>query len=294
MTVQFKRVQHGAYGYDVGLSGRALLTAVTICCSLGFLLVGYDNGVMGGVIDTAAFDRTFKDPSAATTGNIVSLYEIGCFLGAMSTFVIGKPFGRRRAIMFGAVWMVVGAIIQAASTSVGVMILGRVVCGLGMGIINSTVGVLQAEMSPAISRGQLIAIDLVILNCGIVLSYWIDYGFNYSGLTGNVTWRVPLALQCVFILGIFLVACIIPDTPRWYATVGRNDEARTVLARLRGKDEDDVQVQAEFEDIVNAMEHERATEAKGWKALIAPGGGWKDDNLRTRRRLLLACFIQVS
>jgi sugar porter (SP) family MFS transporter len=252
----------------------------------------YDNGVMGGIVNTPAFEASFNTTDPGTLGNIVSLYELGCFAGAMSTFLIGSYLGRRRSIMLGALWLLAGAIIQAACSTVGVMIAGRIIAGVGMGIVNATVPVLQAEMSPALTRGQLVGIDLVILNCGIVLSYWVDYGFNYSGLTGAVTWRVPLALQCVFIVAIFLFASILPDTPRWYASQDRKGEALAVLARIRNKSDQDEGVQAEFNDIQETIAHENAAKKAGWLSLIKPGKGWSDDNLQTRKRLALACFIQ--
>ncbi|PWN21507.1 MFS general substrate transporter [Microstroma glucosiphilum] len=212
----------------------------------------------------------------------------------MSTFFIGGILGRRLTIIVGSIWMLIGAIIQTFSSSVGVVIFGRIVSGIGMGLINASVPVYQAEMSPALSRGQLVAIDLVVLNCGIALSYWCCYGFNFSGLQGNVTWRVPIALQCVFIVGIFLIALILPDTPRWYATRNRNAEALTVLARLRGKPEDSCEILEEFNDIQATILHEAMSKKSGWLSLVKPSDGWKDDVLRSRRRLFLACFIQAA
>ena len=113
-----------------------------------------------------AFNATFNNPDANTIGNIVSLYEIGCFIGALATFVVGDFLGRRRTILLSSLFMIAGAIIQGASSTVGVMIAGRIISGLGMGAINSTVPILQAETAPAISRGQLVAIDLTVLNIG--------------------------------------------------------------------------------------------------------------------------------
>lgn len=246
------------------------------------------------MIETPAFKKTFKNPSPDTIGNIVSIYEIGCFFGAMSTFVIGNPLGRRLTILFGSFWMFFGAIMQAGSSSVGVMIFARIVTGFGMGIINSTVPILQSEMSPAWSRGQLVAVDLMILNCGIALSYWVDYGFAFSSIKGAIAWRLPVALQLVFIVGIVFAALILPDTPRWYIATGREDAGLNVLARLKDRPEDDAEVVQEFQEIKRTVEHERATSRSGWLHLLTPGKGWKDDALRTRRRLLLACFIQAA
>lgn len=285
---------------DLNLRGPLLMATITSCCATGFLLVGYDNGVFGGLVNTEAFDRTFNiDPSTDGNliGNIVSLYEIGCFFGALSTFIIGDYLGRRRTILTGSAWMLAGAILQAASSSVGALIAGRIICGIGMGIINATVPVLQAETSPAISRGKLVAIDLTVLNCGIVISYWIDYSFNFGGLGGsNVSWRVPIALQCIFIVIIALVALVIPDTPRWYLKKGRVEDATRVLERLANEPRTSEKVRQQLFEIESALDHERheAEKVKGISRIIAPGGGWRDDNLRTRRRILLACFIQAA
>lgn len=289
-----RRISNDYFGIDIGLKGRPLLAVITASCAAGFSLVGYDNGVFGGILGTTSFNATFDNPDANTVGNIVSLYEIGCFVGALSTFVIGDVLGRRRTILIGSLFMIAGAVIQAACNSVGIMILGRIVSGLGMGAINSTVPILQAETSPAVSRGQLVALDLTVLNIGIVVSYWVDYAFNYSGLTGTKTWRVPIALQCVFIVVLMVCTLIIPDTPRWLASKGREAEAIAVLERLHNKSVDSEEVQESFAGIQQALGHERAASSTGWKSLIAPGGGWKDDQIQTRKRLLLACFIQAA
>ncbi|SPO31343.1 probable sugar transporter [Ustilago trichophora] len=283
-----RRIHNDYFGVDIGLRGNWLLTVITASCAAGFSLVGYDNGVMGGLIGLGEFKTTFKNPDANTIGNIVSLYEIGCFVGALATFVVGDFLGRRRTILISSLFMIAGAIIQAACSSVGIMILGRIISGLGMGAINSTVPILQAETSPAISRGQLVALDLTVLNIGIVVSYWVDYAFGFSGLTGSKIWRIPIALQCVFIAILMVCTLIIPETPRWLASKGREAEAIAVLERLHNASIDSPEVQKSFAGIQQALEHERAASNTGWNALFA------SDRIQTRKRLFLACFIQAA
>ncbi|KAJ9475440.1 putative Sugar transporter STL1 (putative) [Pseudozyma hubeiensis] len=283
-----RRISNDYFGVDVGLRGKALLSVITASCAGGFLLVGYDNGVMGGIVGLGEFNKTFNNPDANTIGNIVSLYEIGCFIGALATFVVGDFLGRRRTILISSLFMIAGAIVQAASSTVGVMIAGRIISGLGMGAINSTVPILQAETSPAVSRGQLVALDLTVLNIGIVLSYWVDYAFGFSGLVGSKVWRIPLALQCVFIVILMLTTLIIPDTPRWLAKKGRHEEAIAVLERLHNASIDSPEVQQSYAGIQQALEHERAAANTGWSALVA------NDSIQTRKRLFLACFIQAA
>ena len=151
-------------------------------------------------------------------------------------------------------------------------------------------------MSPATSRGKLVAIDLTILNVGIVLSYWIDYAFNFSGSLAekDLAWRLPIALQLIFVVLIVFITFAIPETPRWLIKRGRVEDATRVLERLHDQPRSSAKVMADLHGIQSALEHEQheAHKVSGIAHLVAPGGGWKDDSLRTRRRLLLACFIQ--
>lgn len=155
----------------IQLEGRALLSAVTTLTCMGFLLIGFDNGLMGGLVGATAFNDTFNKPGATMIGLIVAIYEgmkfsshsgisadlglatVGCFFGAVVTSIIGETLGRKKSIAIGIVIMVVGALVQATAYSRAHLIVARIVSGVGMGFINSTVPVLQAEFSPKATRG---------------------------------------------------------------------------------------------------------------------------------------------
>lgn len=100
-------------------------------------------------------------PSANMQATMTSVYNIGCFVGAMSTVWTGDFFGRPRQILVGSTVIAVGAVIQAASYSVAQMMVGRVVAGLGTGMNTATAGVWQAETSKMRSRGKLVIIQMV-------------------------------------------------------------------------------------------------------------------------------------
>lgn len=57
------------------LQGKALLLTVSLLTSLGFMLIGYDNGLMGGLVNAPAFQDTFDNPSANMIGTIVAIFE---------------------------------------------------------------------------------------------------------------------------------------------------------------------------------------------------------------------------
>jgi len=214
-----------------------------------------------------------------------SQYEIGCCVGAIATAVVGERLGRRKCIGVGALLMLAGAGIQAGVSSTGPMIAGRIVSGLGMGFINSTCPVILAEAAPSATRGRFLAAQLSCLNFGIFLAYWT--GFGFSNVSGSIAWRIPVALQCAFIVPIGLLTLIVPESSRWLAAHGKQEESLRSISRLMGRDVDDVAVRQQYEDIMGTVELEQAIGTGSWKALL------KDDDLQNRKRFLIACGIQI-
>ncbi|EWG40790.1 hypothetical protein FVEG_03064 [Fusarium verticillioides 7600] len=268
------------------LQGQSLILTVSVLTSLGFMLIGYDNGLMGGLVNTTAFKDTFDSPDSDMIGVIVAIYEIGCFFGAIFSSIWGEKLGRRRSVFIGCVFLIIGAVLQAASYTRAMMIVGRIVAGVGMGTVNSTVPVMQAEFSPKSSRGIFVCAQLSTLNFGIFLVYWIDYAL--SSHTGSYAWRVPVILQCVPILAIMGLLFVIPETPRWLAAHDRPEECLKVLARIQGTSTDDPQVQVLHSVITQTVAYETSVGAGSWKDLL------KEDSIKSRKRLLLACFLQAA
>ena len=135
-----------------GQSGRMLQVLITIVAVTDFLLFGYDQGVMSGIISAPAFLRAFPevDGDSNYEGFVVSIYAVGCFLGACFTFVLGDKLGRRKSIFLGATIMIVGVIIQVATVppsggATAQFIVGRCLTGVGNGINTSTIPTYQAE-----------------------------------------------------------------------------------------------------------------------------------------------------
>ena len=117
---------------------------------------------------------------------------------------------------------------------------------------------------------------------------WVDFGFVFGGgVQGSAVWRSPLALQAVFPLVTFAILPFIPESPRWLASKGRNDEVRVVVARLEGKGyraESDVVI-AHSRLIIEAAQHEAEIEAS-WLDLFRNG------ELKNLRRMLLGAIPQ--
>jgi MFS family permease len=135
-----------------GKSGKALQFLVAIIATTDFLLFGYDQGVMSGIISADPFTKAFPEVKGDSTyeGFVVAIYAVGCFLGACFIFFAGDRLGRRNSIFLGASVMIVGVIIQITCVPVGSgataqFIVGRCITGVGNGINTSTVPTYQAE-----------------------------------------------------------------------------------------------------------------------------------------------------
>ncbi len=127
--------------------------------------------------------------------------------------------------------------------------------------------------------------QLTTLNFGITLVYWIDYAFSTS--TSSYAWRVPVILQCIFLIPMLFAITLLPESPRWLAAHDRQAESLVVLRRLRGHRLDDEDVQKLHSDIVTAAAEEASMNAGSWCSLL------RADKIHSRRRLLIACAIQA-
>lgn len=239
-----------------GLSGRPLSLAVSTIATTGFLLFGYDQGVMSGIISSPVFNDYFPETRDSTMqGLVTAIYEIGCLIGAVFILGVGDLLGRRRAIILGGIIMVLGTIIQVTCkrghAQLAQLIIGRIVTGVGNGINTSTIPTYQAECSKTSNRGLLICIEGGIIAFGSLIAYWIDYGASYG--PDDLVWRFPIAFQIVFAL-IFSTAMIwLPDSPRWLLTHERYEEAEMTIAALRGYEVDSEETKVERDIILDSI-----------------------------------------
>lgn len=271
------------------LNGPILVGVITSVCSAGFLLFGYDQGVMSGVVISSIWKSQMGNPSTLMIGTITALYDVGAVVGAIAAAFTAEPMGRKRTLIFGSVILLLGAVLMSASYERVQFMVARVVTGIGIGYITSVTPVYQSEISSAAQRGWQVCCQLTTMLVGLMLAYWINYGFFFYN--SSVQWRFPLAFQCVFAVYIVVVTAFLPDTPRWLM---RHDESPErglrVLASLRGKAIDHPEVQNEKNQILTALSVE-----------IEEGGAWSDlfrsNGTQAHKRFYLALgvqFMQVS
>lgn len=146
---------------------------------------------------------------------IASSYTLACWVMSTLYMFIGLPLGRRRSILLGDAFVVVGGSLQASSWSLAQIIIARVLCGFGVGLVSCSVITYMSEMSiHNYDRGKAAATLNIWLIGGVALAYWLDFGF--TRMENQASWRIPIAAQALYgaISASMMIA--LPDTPRWY------------------------------------------------------------------------------
>src|SRR6202035_4205352 len=138
-------------------------------------------------------------------------------------------FGRRKMLILTAVIFAAGAILCAIAISPAMLIVVRIIVGLGIGLSSGTVPVYISEVSPADARGWTVSLFQLAITIGILLAYVVDYAFAKSE-----AWRwmfgISLIPAAIFAIGMYFL----PESPRWLVRHGDPARARAILARIRG------------------------------------------------------------
>ncbi|RSH88976.1 hypothetical protein EHS25_002638 [Saitozyma podzolica] len=247
------------------LRGFRLTAMVTFVAGTGFTLFGYDQA--GGFAGSR---------SSTLQSLLVAIYELGCMAGALSNLYVGDRLGRRHTITLGGCIMVVGAILQTASVNYAMMLVARVITGVGNGLLTSTVPSYQSECAKPHRRGQLVLFEGSLITFGIMISYWLDLGFYFT--SGSISWRFPIAFQILF--AVMMIVCM-----------GRHAESLAVLAALDDKPVDDREVLQTWHGICDAV---AAEEEGGFSFKMLFQNGKQQHFRRTLLGILAQCFQQIS
>jgi sugar porter (SP) family MFS transporter len=209
--------------------GAASVTA------LGGLLFGYDTGVVSGAL---LFLKTeFGGLSSFQQELVTSFLLVGAMIGAFAAGRVADRIGRRPAILITAVVFVVGVLLAAFAPTFWTLIAARLVIGLAVGSASMTVPLYIGEIAPPRMRGGLVSLNQLAITSGIVVSYLVDYG-----LSSTANWRLMFGLAVIPAVLLFVGVLAQRESPHWLIRQGREDEARSVLLRLREPGEIDAEV----------------------------------------------------
>ncbi|KAL5487760.1 hypothetical protein ACEPAI_5868 [Sanghuangporus weigelae] len=206
------------------------------CCFISFLCScanGYDGSLMTAINIMPYYqDRFNAGTVGSTTGIIFSIYTIGGLTSPWIAGPITDRLGRRAGMFIGSIIICIGAAVVASSNKKPQLIAGRFVLGFGVSILTCAAPSYIVEVSPPQWRGRMTG----LYNCG-----WFGGSIPAAAITlgtqnikSDISWRLPLILQCVPAAIVICCVWFLPESPRWLLANKRDDEARAFLTRFHG------------------------------------------------------------
>ncbi|KFG86325.1 putative sugar transporter [Metarhizium anisopliae] len=195
--------------------------------SMGGLLSGLDQSLISGA-------NLYLPKDLGLTPRENSLVNSGMPLGAVGGALILSPaneyLGRKGAIYLSLVLYTIGAALEAGAIDFGMIVAGRVILGLGVGLEGGTVPVYVAETVERRIRGNLVSLYQLMIALGEVLGYAVAAIF--LKVPGN--WRYILGSSLVFSTIMFFGMLFLPESPRYLMHKGKTLDAFKVWKRIRG------------------------------------------------------------
>lgn len=299
-------------GFDDGPHDSATLPVIaSLIASLGALGFGYTMGFTSPALPAMVGDVLQID-SCKISGNMHTVVSnegdwfgstanIGAMIGALMGGFLTSKLGRRGAVMFSALPYIVGWAWMALANHVWMFICTRVLCGIAVGIASMSVPMYIAEISPPRLRGALGTLNQFGVVVGITVVYAIgvvlpsETNAERWGPTSNTTstihycdpsaktigneWKILAWIGCGLAVAQLCFMALMPNTPRWLVSQGRDDEAMESIRRLRGPDFDH---QSELQELYGNSDQEDSEAS--WGDLCAPG---------TRTPFIIALVMMV-
>lgn len=261
---------------------------------------------MAFVDDTGVISATLVSIGPSLSGRNLTSFDKSIITSSTSLFaLLVSPFsshfadrlGRKRVIFYADLLFIVGAILQALSSTVAAMVLGRSVVGAAVGAASFVTPLYIAELAPAAHRGRLVTMNVLFVTLGQVVAYLVGWIFaEHTG--GNTGWRWMVGLgaaPAVLQTGLVL---LMPETPRWLVRAGRAEEARLVVMRVAGSN---IGAASAADTLLTNIATEIRDEQQAYKARTPSEqgralwlSGWHEllSVRRNRRALVITCLLQ--
>lgn len=253
-----------------------------------YAMHGYNNSVTNGILVSNAFLNQFPkiDTINADDADIfsrsrmqgltVGVYQLGCALGAVLCCILSDRLGRKPIIHAIGIVNIIGVVLQTSAYSLGHLIVGRIVTGVGMGAAHATFPLYLAECVPSELRGMSVLSCASAANFGHFLGAVIEVAFYF--VKRSAQWRAPLGLELLFAVASSILPFWCPESPRLLIRKHRFEDACVSYSDLMCKPVESNEVRHELKRLETNMEASGASDSE-----------WPP---RLKYRVLLAIFIQ--
>ncbi len=220
------------------------ISLVTLIAALGGFLFGFDMAVVSGIIEPI---KQQYGLSASQEGIFVSCALLGCIAGVAFSGYLSDKIGRKKVLFIAAVLFVVSAIGFSFSQAYSMLIFFRIFAGMAVGVASNISPLYISEVAPAKKRGGLVTFYQLAITIGILAAYISnlflqryalghanEHGGLLSWLFSEQVWRGMFLVGIIPAMIFFLLLTVVPESPRWLAQYGRNEEALDILTKING------------------------------------------------------------
>ena len=240
------------------MSKNTIIYFIAAVAATGGLLFGFDTGVINVALPSLR-EQLQLTPSQESM--VVGAVLFGAMFGPFISGFLTDLLGRKKINIIASLVFVAGSILAAIAPDTNSLIAGRLLLGLAIGIVAATVPLYLAELSPKDKRGRMVTFFQLAITLGILLSYVVGYIFGHA----DNAWRMMFWAGFVPAIILFIGMLLVPESPRWLLTKGRNEEALKVLNQLRDPNE----AVAEYNETLKLLEEEKQNKSN-WKELFMP------------------------
>lgn len=235
----------------------------SLIIALGGFLFGFDTAVISGAEQAI---QHYWDLSSIQIGFTVSVAIIGTVIGALTGGTPSDSLGRKRTLFFIAILYLLSSIGTAVATNWELFLILRFVGGIAVGVSCVVAPIYISEMSPANSRGRLVALFQFNVVVGILLAYVSNY-FISIWLPGNLAWRAMLGILAIPSLILLICIRFVPESPRWLILKKNNiDEAVAIFTQINPQETGHI-----VKTILNHKESAESPNVSLWqKKYLAP------------------------
>jgi SP family arabinose:H+ symporter-like MFS transporter len=201
---------------------------ICLIATMGGLMFGFDVAIISGAVP---FIQPYFGWNELQLGWGVSSLLVGAIVGAFGSGVLSDMYGRKKILIFVALFFAVSCIFTALASSSVIFITARLFGGLAVGAASVLSPMYVAEVAPPKNRGMLVAIYQLAIVLGILCSYTINYGLH--NVDNNWRWMFATGIipSVLFFVGLFFI----PESPRWLYKAGHKAESLKVLTRIGGE-----------------------------------------------------------
>ena len=213
------------------MSPFSSLGTILIVALSGFL-VGFDGSLFTGAV---VFVKGRFELTSFEIGWAVVSQTLTATLAIFLAGPLADRVGRRTVLRLAAVVFAVSALVAAAASNFGMLILARMLSGLGVGAVLVAAPMYIAEISPPALRGRMVTFNQLFIVSGIFLAFSSNFLIvKLTDLPPDAYWRWMLGLGALPAVAYLFALLAVPESPRWHAMHGRFEAARRILTRAHG------------------------------------------------------------